>query len=51
MNMSLQMLGLIPVVYGIWAHVPELILLGISLVFAGHTFGWSEVDGRFTYWD
>jgi hypothetical protein len=51
MNLALQTLSLFPILYGLWLHEGELILLGLSLLCAGHTFGWSKVDPRFTYSD
>lgn len=46
-NLSIQIAGLIPFVYGIWNHAIEYILSGITVVLLGHFFGWSQVDENF----
>jgi hypothetical protein len=45
-NLATQIVGLIPLVYGIWTHSTELILAGLSIVMLGHALGWNKVDRR-----
>jgi hypothetical protein len=45
-NVALNAIGSIPLVYGIWAHSVEYILGGVSVVILGHFFGWSKVNGN-----
>ena len=47
LNLVVQTAGLIPMLYGVWQHSVELILVGLTFVFLGHFFGWSRVDRRF----
>lgn len=46
-NITVQMIGLIPFIYGLWLHSAEPILVGLSLLFIGHFYGWSGVDENF----
>lgn len=43
-NITVQSIGLIPLIYGLWIHSAEHILVGLSLLFIGHFYGWSRVD-------
>lgn len=42
-NLSLQTLGVVVLFYGLWMHATVAILTGLSVVFLGHSFGWSKV--------
>jgi hypothetical protein len=46
-NLSIQLVALAPTIYGFWMHSAEAILIGLSLLFLGHVFGWEKVDRRF----
>ena len=46
-NLGLQILGLLPLIYGLWMHVPEAILIGVSLIIVGHFYGWSQLNDNF----
>ena len=45
-NLALNILGIVPLVSGIWTHKVETILLGVSIIIFGHFFGWSKVNPR-----
>lgn len=45
-NLFIQLIGLVPSVYGIWTHSVEFTLIGLSIVIIGHVFGWDKVDRR-----
>lgn len=46
-NLLLQLAGIAPFIYGLWTHSTQLILIGLTLVVLGHSFGWSAMDERF----
>lgn len=46
-NLTLQTIGLIPLLYGIWIHSTATVLVGVSALAVGHLFGWDSVDRRF----
>ncbi len=46
-NLTLNLIGLTIVVYGLWLQAGEMILGGLTLIVLGHFFGWPEVDSRF----
>ena len=46
-NWVIQLLGLIPLISGIWSHSTEMILAGLSIVALGHFFCWSKVNPGF----
>ena len=46
-NALTQTVGIVVVYYGVWQHFGEYILTGLSLVFLGHVFGWSQVSQNF----
>lgn len=48
MNLMIQLVGLVGVVWGLWQHETLGILGGLSVVFLGHTFGWPRVDRAFS---
>lgn len=48
LNLSVQIVGLAPAVYGVWTHSVEMILIGLSIIFLGHAAGWSKVDSKFS---
>lgn len=43
-NLALNLIGIVPLVIGVWQHRTELILLGMSGIILGHLFGWGEVS-------
>ena len=43
LNVAIKVLAIIILVNGIYRHSVEHILIGISLIFLGHFFGWSKV--------
>ncbi len=43
-NLALNFIGIFPLIYGIWRHSTELILIGFSIIILGHFFGWAEVN-------
>ena len=45
-NLSLNVLGLFFLVYGIWMHEVLSILIGLSVIILGHFFGWSKVNSK-----
>jgi hypothetical protein len=46
LNLAVQVVGVFPLVYGLWFHDALTILVGISVIALGHLFGWSAVrDG------
>lgn len=45
-NLSLNVLGLFFLVYGIWMHEVLSILIGLSVIIFGHFFGWSKVNSK-----
>ncbi len=48
LNLVIQLIGTVALLYGIWEHTTEIILGGLSVVLLGHVFGWSKVDARLT---
>ncbi len=42
-NMTLQIFGLVIVVYGVWQHSVEYSLVGLSSILLGHLAGWKNV--------
>jgi len=42
-NLTIQVIGTVVLITGVWMHGTELILGGISLITVGHAFGWSHV--------
>ena len=47
MNAIVQIIGLIPLLLGVWQHSIELILGGLSVILFGHLMGWSKIDPRY----
>lgn len=47
-NAIVQLVGIVPLIYGTWMHSPEYMLVGASLVLIGHIFGWDKVNSNFT---
>lgn len=45
-NITLNLIGIILLINGLWGHEGVVILLGISLVIMGHFFGWSKVNSK-----
>jgi hypothetical protein len=45
-NLTTQIVGVIPLLYGVWDHSALWILTGFSLVAFGHIYGWEKVDPR-----
>jgi hypothetical protein len=46
-NFIFQILGFIPLIYGIWKHSIPFLLIGLSFLLLGHVFGWEDVDSHF----
>lgn len=46
-NYTVQVFGAIIALYGMWQYSAVYILSGVTLIFAGHMFGWEIVDDRF----
>jgi len=46
LNFMLNLIGLGSLVYGLWLHSAEMILIGFSVIVIGHFFGWSEVNAK-----
>ena len=46
-NLTIQSIGAVVAIYGLWTHSTEAISGGLAIIFAGHLFGWSKVDPRF----
>lgn len=44
LNLIIQLMGAIVFIYGLWDHLTEAILGGVSLILLGHLFGWSRID-------
>jgi len=42
-NLFLNVIGLVPLIAGIWAHSTELVLVAFSIIIAGHFYGWDEI--------
>lgn len=47
LNVAIKVVALIILVSGIWRHSVEPVLIGISLIFLGHFFGWTKVHQAF----
>jgi hypothetical protein len=45
-NLALNIIGIIPFIYGLWIHSQEMILVSLSLIILGHFFGWSKVHSK-----
>ena len=45
-NFSLNMIGLIFLIYGMWMHEERSILIGVSTIILGHFFGWTQVNSK-----
>jgi len=45
-NVTLQSIGAVALIYGLWSHEAQTILAGGSLIFLGHCWGWRDVDER-----
>lgn len=48
LNLSAQLLGLVPLLMGTWQHSSILMLAGLSIICFGHIYGWEKVDSRFS---
>ena len=44
MNVALQSVGFVILMYGVWVHAAVYVLIGASLVFLGHLWGWNKVS-------
>lgn len=47
-NLTVQILGAIPLIAGLWLHDVQYILIGSSAILLGHTFGWAKVKSGFS---
>jgi hypothetical protein len=45
-NLALIAIGFILLLYGVWGHVGETIIIALSVIIMGHFFGWSEVNSK-----
>lgn len=43
MNYAIQFVGAVVAFYGIWMHSTVSILVGLSIVFLGHLWGWQKL--------
>lgn len=43
MNFLLHIVGFIPLVYGLWTHLPIPILTGITVIVIAHLWGWERL--------
>jgi hypothetical protein len=48
LNFATQAIGLYFFFSGLWYHLGLLMILGLSLIFLGHVFGWGRVSGVFS---
>jgi hypothetical protein len=46
-NLTVQLIGVVGLFYGLWTHEVKVILAGLSIIFLGHLIGWHRVDRRF----
>jgi hypothetical protein len=44
MNVAAQLAGFLTLLYGVWLHAVVYVLVGVSLVFMGHLWGWHKVS-------
>ena len=47
LNMLLQVTGFVLFMYGVWEHNALNMMVGTSLIFAGHFWGWHKVNEAF----
>lgn len=45
-NLVANIIGIIMIIYALWTHDGVSILIGLSIVFFGHFFGWSSVNSK-----
>ncbi|MDO9181288.1 MAG: hypothetical protein Q7U04_02715 [Bacteriovorax sp.] len=45
-NLTLNSIGVITIINGLWTHSAEIILVGLSVTLFGHFFGWSDVNSK-----
>ncbi|MDD4974718.1 MAG: hypothetical protein PHY93_10235 [Bacteriovorax sp.] len=45
-NLTLNLIGIIVLLYGLWTHLVVTILIGLSVIILGHFFGWSNVNPK-----
>lgn len=43
-NLSVQSLGLLLLIYGLWMHSEVVIMLAFSVIMLGHLWGWNRVN-------
>lgn len=48
-NFTVQLVGLIIALIGVWQHSTVYTLAGISLIVLGHFFGWNRIDSGFKF--
>lgn len=46
-NMGIQIVGTVVTIWALWDHSTAIILLGVSTLILGHTFGWHQVNPNF----
>jgi hypothetical protein len=47
-NLGIQLIGTIVTVWAIWTHTTIFILLGLSVILLGHTFGWTQINTNYS---
>ncbi len=47
-NLTVQLVGTLPLLVGVWQHSTELMMAGVSIILLGHIFGWSKFDSHFS---
>lgn len=44
MNLPVQLLGFVPLIYGLWFHSGMWILVAMTVIMFGHMWGWHKVN-------
>ena len=47
-NMGIQIVGTLLTIWALWDHSKVFILLGVSIIILGHSFGWHQFDPKFS---
>jgi hypothetical protein len=45
-NLTLNLIGTIALINGLWRHGGITILIGLSIILLGHFFGWANVNQK-----
>lgn len=43
-NVSVQSIGLLLMIYGLWMHAEVMLMLAFSVIMLGHLWGWHRVN-------